>query len=156
MRPPAVDGTVKALSGGSAELRFTYAEAGLRAEKIFRFKGDTYPIEIEIRVWKDGLPVPASFLWGPGLGRLAEKEQKIRNSTMGGTSVSGAVLYANGRPRRLPEKGYKPDYASPSFLDWAAYEDQYFAALFVFPGRLGQAAFIKRGPGRTGGLLPFR
>jgi YidC/Oxa1 family membrane protein insertase len=152
--PPAVEGTVKALPGGSAELRFTYAEAGLRAEKVFRFKGGAYPIEIEIRVWKDGLPIPASFLWGPGLGRLSEKEQKIRNSTMGGTAVSGAVLFANGRPRRLPEKGYKPDYASPSYLNWAAYEDQYFTALFVFPGRLGQAAFINEVPaGRAGYYL---
>jgi len=70
---------------------------------------------------------------------------------MGGAAVSGAVLFANGRPQRLSEKGYKPEFATPSSPSWAAYEDQYFTALFVFPGRLGQAAFLKEtAEGRTG------
>lgn len=129
---------------GTGELRFTYDDgAAVRVEKVLRFKNGAYPIEIEIRVWKDGVLVPSSFLWGPGIGRMSEREQKIRNATMGGTSSSGAVFYANGRPQRLAERGYKPEFAAPTAPNWAAYEDQYFTALFVFPGRIGQAAFLK-------------
>jgi YidC/Oxa1 family membrane protein insertase len=131
-------------SGGTGELRFTYADgASVRIEKVLRFRDGVYPIEIEIRVWKDGVLLPSSFLWGPGIGRMSEKEQKVRNATMGGTSASGAVFYANGRPQRLAERGYKPEFAAPTAPNWAAYEDQYFTALFVFPGRIGQAAFVK-------------
>ncbi len=155
--PAAVNGEIVIPKDGTAELRFSYFDGtSVRAEKILRFKNGVYPIDIEIRVWKDGVVIPSSLRWGPGLGRLSEKEKKLRESTMGGSTVSGAVLYANGKALRHPEKGYRPEFAAPSSVNWAAYEDHYFTALFVVPDRMSQAAFIKDERGeKTGYYLSF-
>ena len=155
--PAAVDGEIAIPKDGTAELRFTYYDGtSVRAEKVLRFKNGIYPIDIEIRVWKDGVVIPSYLVWGPGISRLSEQEKKLRDSTMGGSTVSGAALYANGKALRRPERGYKQEFAAPSSVNWAAYEDHYFTALFVVPDRMSQAAFIKEERGeKTGYFLSF-
>jgi YidC/Oxa1 family membrane protein insertase len=47
------------------------------------------------------------------------------------------------------ERKYKAEQSAYNFVDWAAYEDNYFVALFVLPAQKGQAAFIKETAGQA-------
>jgi YidC/Oxa1 family membrane protein insertase len=137
--PPAVDGVVDLRNGASAEVVFSFFDgASIKAEKVFRFTDGVYPIEIEIRVWKDGRRISPSFLWGPGLGNPVAAELKQRYTT-----AKGAAYHVGGRVVRMPERNLKAGQTAPAFVDWAAYEDQYFTALFVLPDRTGQADFVR-------------
>jgi YidC/Oxa1 family membrane protein insertase len=137
--PPAVDGVVPLQNGESAEVTFTFYDgASVKAEKVLRFTGGVYPIEIEVRIWKEGRRISPSLLWGPGLGNptAAELEQRY-------TTAKGVAYHIDGRIVRTPEKSLKPGQSAPTYVDWAAYEDQYFTALFVLPTRSGQADFAR-------------
>jgi len=139
MDPKPVDGVVDLRNGASGTLRFTYFDGtSAKVEKQFRFKDGVYSLEIAIRLWIDGREISPAFLWGPGLGNPTEAELKSRYTT-----TRGAALYRTGRVDRLSEKSYKPEQSVPTSASWAAYEDQYFAALFVMPNGIGQAAFLK-------------
>jgi YidC/Oxa1 family membrane protein insertase len=125
--------------GDSQEVRFVYSDgATLRADKTFRFTGGTYGVETTIKVWKNGQNVPASLLWGPGLGNPSPAELKDRFS-----AASGAAVYTGGKVTRMDVRKYKPEASAWNFVDWAAYDDNYFAALFVLPPQKGQAVFLK-------------
>jgi len=134
--------------GRKNEVRFNFSDGkSVRAEKTFRFTGGTYEVGIELHVWKNGLEVPASLLWGPGLGNPTPKE--IKNQVAGANK--GAAVYAGGKVYRMDERKYKPETSAYNFVDWAAYEENYFAAIFIFPEQKGQAAFLQqaRGQGQT-------
>jgi YidC/Oxa1 family membrane protein insertase len=49
-------------------------------------------------------------------------------------------------------KKYKAETNAFNFVDWAAFEDSYFTALFVLPSQKGQAVFLMEAPGQ--GKLP--
>jgi len=137
--PPAVDGVIPLQGGASAEVAFSFYDgASVKAEKVFRFTDGVYSIEIEFRVWKDGQRISPSLLWGPGLGNPSAAELKQRYTT-----AKGVAYHIGGRVVRKTEKGLKPGQSEPTFVDWAAYEDQYFTALFALPGRSGQADFTR-------------
>jgi YidC/Oxa1 family membrane protein insertase len=130
--------------GVSGELRFVFSDgASVRVEKTYRFKGGTYALETDIRVWKNGQPVSPSVLWGPGIGNpsAAELKQSFSVST-------GMAVYTGGKVHRMIERKYKPEQSAYNFVDWAAYEDNYFVALFVLPQQKGQAAFLKETTGQ--------
>jgi len=133
------------VDGAAGELRFVFSDgSSVRAEKTFRFSGGAYALETEIRVWKNGQPVSPSVLWGPGIGNpsAAELKQSFSAST-------GLAVYTGGKVFRMIERKYKPEQSAYNFVNWAAYEDNYFVALFVLPQQKGQAAFLKEaaGPG---------
>ncbi len=131
--------------GDSAELRFEYSDGeSVRAVKRFRFSGDSYAVDTEIRVWKNGREVAPSVIWGPGLGNKTPEEMKGRFS-----AVSGVAVYTGGKVSRMDERKYKPETSAFNFVDWAAYEDNYFAALFILPPRQGQAVFLRESPGEA-------
>jgi YidC/Oxa1 family membrane protein insertase len=130
--------------GASGELRFVFSDGtSVRVEKTYRFRGGTYVLETDIRVWKNGQSVSPSVLWGPGIGNpsAAELKQSFSVST-------GLAVYTGGKVFRMIERKYKPEQSAYNFVDWAAYEDNYFVALFVLPQQKGQAAFLKETTGQ--------
>ncbi|HYA48576.1 MAG TPA: membrane protein insertase YidC, partial [Burkholderiales bacterium] len=115
----------------------------VRAEKVLRFTGGTYEVGIEFHVLVNGQEASAAVLWGPGLGNPSPEEIKKRI-----TSTQGVAVYAGGKVFRMDEKKYKAETSTFNFVDWAAYEDNYFAALFVLPFQKGQAVFVQESAGQ--------
>jgi len=131
--------------GASGELRFVFSDAAsVKAEKVFRFTGGSYALETEIRVWKNDQPVSPSVLWGPGIGNPAPADLKQSFSVS-----TGSAVYTGGKVIRMIERKYKAEQGAYNFVDWAAYEDNYFVALFVLPAQKGQAVFLKETAGRA-------
>jgi YidC/Oxa1 family membrane protein insertase len=133
--------------GQKDEVRFAYSDGkSVRAEKVFRFTGGTYQMEIELHVWKSGQEIVPSLLWGPGIGNPSPTEMKQRF-----TASTGAAVYSGGKVYRMDERKYKPETSAYNFVDWAGYEENYFAALFVLPSQKGQAVFLQeaQGPGKA-------
>ncbi len=132
--------------GASGELRFVYSDgASVKAEKSFRFTGGSYALETEIRVWKNDQPVSPSVLWGPGIGPPTPPAELKKSFS----AISGSAVYTGGKVVRMLERKYKAELSAYNFVDWAAYEDNYFVALFVLPSQKGQAAFIKETAGQV-------
>ena len=132
--------------GASGELRFVFSDGtSVKAEKAFRFTGGSYALETEIRVWKNGQPITSSVLWGPGIGNPSPAELKKSFS-----ASRGSAVYTGGKVFRMNERKYKAEQSAYNFVDWAAYEDNYFVALFVLPPQKGQAAFLRE----MGGQVP--
>ena len=130
--------------GAAGELQFVFSDgSSVRAEKTFRFRGGTYALETEIRVWKNGQPVVPSVLWGPGIGNPTVAEQRQSYSVS-----KGSAVYTGGKVFRMIERKYKPEQSAYNFVNWAAYEDNYFVALFVLPPQKGQAAFLRESAGQ--------
>jgi len=131
--------------GASGELRFVFSDgSAVKAEKSFRFTGGTYALETEIRVWKNDQPVSPSVLWGPGIGNPSPADLKQSFS-----ASTGSAVYTGGKVVRMIERKYKAETSNYNFVDWAAYEDNYFVALFVLPSQKGQAAFLKEVAGQA-------
>jgi len=125
--------------GASGELRFVFSDgASIKAEKAFRFTGGSYAVDTEIRVWNNGQPIISSVLWGPGISNLTPAELKQSFS-----ASRGSAVYTGGKVIRMNERKYKAGENTYNFVDWAAYEENYFVALFVLPPQKGQAAFLQ-------------
>lgn len=125
--------------GTSGELRFVFSDgASVRAEKVFRFTGGSYALDTEIRVWKNDQPVSPSVLWGPGISNLSAADMKQSFS-----AARGSAVYTGGKVYRMNERKFKPGENTYNFVDWAAYEENYFVALFVLPAQKGRAAFMQ-------------
>ncbi|MEN6310619.1 MAG: membrane protein insertase YidC, partial [Acidobacteriota bacterium] len=127
--------------GRKNEIIFSFSDGkSVRAEKTFRFTGGTYELGIELHVWKNGQEIPAALLWGPGLGNLTPTEVKNQVAS----SNMGSAVYAGGKVYRMDERKYKLETSAYNFVDWAAYEQNYFTTIFVFPPQKGQASFIQQ------------
>jgi YidC/Oxa1 family membrane protein insertase len=127
--------------GEKGEAKFYYSDGNtIRIEKVFVFTGGSYSFDVQINVWKDGREVEPWLVWGPGIGNpaLSDKRQQFG----GGRGV--AVLAAN-RIYRLAERKFKPEANAVNFIDWAAYEDNYMAALFLTQAQRGNARLQKEG-----------
>jgi YidC/Oxa1 family membrane protein insertase len=136
--------------GAKGELSFVYSDgASVQAEKTFRFTGGSYAVDVEIRVWKNGQPVSPSVLWGPGIGNPTEADMKQSWS-----AYRGSAVYTGGKVFRMNERKFKPGANTYNFVDWAAYEENYFVALFVLPPQKGQAAFLQEVGAVAGGQVP--
>ncbi len=132
--------------GASGELRFVFSDGtAVQAEKTFRFTGGEYALETEIRVWKDGQPVSPSVLWGPGIGNPPPPAELKKSFS----AITGSAVYTGGKVVRMLERKYKAEQSAYNFVDWAAYEDNYFVALFVLQPQKGQAAFLKETAGQV-------
>jgi YidC/Oxa1 family membrane protein insertase len=126
--------------GEKAEIRFNYADGKeLEIEKIFTFYGGKYDFDIAVSIRKNGQPVEPRILWGPGIGNPSESELKQSFGSGG-----GATVFASTNLYRVDEKKYKPEQSAFNFVNWAAYDDNYFAALFLpAAAGAGTAAFLK-------------
>ena len=125
--------------GQTGELKFYYSDGNsVKIEKVFIFSGGVYDFDVRISVWKDGRKVDPRVIWGPGIGNpvIATKRQQF------GTGSGVAVLVAN-RVYRVNDRRYRPEANAFNFANWAAYEDNYMAALFVTPPQLGTAQFLR-------------
>jgi YidC/Oxa1 family membrane protein insertase len=133
-------------AGQQEELRFEFAtENGTRVEKIFVFKGGTYDFDIQINVWRQGEKIEPRIVWGPGFGNLSAQELRQR---IGGNSP-GVNVYTGDKVFRLEERKYTPEKSYYNFADWAAYDINYFAALFIAPPQKISAAFLKEDINQT-------
>ncbi len=136
--------------GAKGEIRFVYADgASVRAEKTFGFTGGSYAMTTEVRVWKDGQPVTPSVVWGPGIGNPTPAEAKKSYS-----ATRGSAVYTGGKVYRMNERKFKPGENTYNFVDWAAYEENYFVALFALPQQKGRAAFQQEAGDAATGQLP--
>ncbi|MGD2245717.1 MAG: membrane protein insertase YidC [Candidatus Aminicenantes bacterium] len=142
------------LSGGrTGELRFQFAdERGTRVEKILTFQDGKYDFDVEINAWKYGQPIEPHVIWGPGFGNPSPADAK-RRLAGGGSEIT---VYPPRKGDRLSEQKYKPlgkwqDLVSKNknifhFIQWVAYENNYFAALFFTPYQQANVAFLREGP----------
>ena len=127
--------------GEQGEVKFYYSDGNtIKIEKVFVFTGGSYAFDVRINVWKEGREVEPRLVWGPGISNpvLSDKRQQFA----GGRGV--AVLAAN-KVYRLDERKVKPETGAVNFIDWAAYEDNYMAALFLTPAQQGNARIQKEG-----------
>lgn len=121
------------------KLRFEYAdEKGNRVEKIFIFQDGKYSFDVQVNVWKNAQKIEPLLLWGPSLGNPSPTEQKMR---FGGGS--GVAVYAAQKVHRQDERKFKPEQNIFNFVIWAAYEDNYFTALFLTSPQQSSAIFLR-------------
>ncbi|NIO48774.1 MAG: membrane protein insertase YidC [Candidatus Aminicenantes bacterium] len=144
------------LEGGrTGELRLQYGDdKGTRVEKILTFQDGKYDFDVIINVWKYGQEIEFHALWGPGIGNPSPKEQRSRF----GGARGMAVFPPPARPKkdRLEERKFKQikqweDLTAKKhndfyFVQWAAYEDNYFTALFLTSPEKASASFLREGP----------
>ncbi len=122
------------------ELRFQYAdEEGNRVEKTFFFQGGKYTFDVSISVWKKGQKIDPRLLWGPSLGNPTPQDEKRR---FGGSR--GVAVFTADKIHRNEERKYKPERSLFNFVHWAAYEDNYFTALFLADSQKSSAAFLRK------------
>jgi len=126
--------------GEAGELVLKFAsDAGVIVEKTIFFKGGTYELGLKFDILKNGQKADAKLVWGPGIGNIYAADPKSRTGGGGGMAVHVA-----NKVYRVNEKKYKPELGSYNFVNWAAFEDNYFAALFFLPGENGLASFIQK------------
>jgi YidC/Oxa1 family membrane protein insertase len=142
------------LSGGRAgEIRFQFAdERGTRVEKILTFQDGKYDFDVQIDAWKYGQKIEPHVIWGPGFGNPTPADTRRRLAGGG----SGIAVYPPRKDDHLSELKYKPakkwqDLVSSNrnvfyFIQWAAYEDNYFAALFLTLYQQASVSFLREGP----------
>jgi len=125
--------------GEKGEIRFAFSDGkDVAVEKIFTFYGGKYNIDIAINVKRAGKIIEPRLLWGPGIGNPTPEEQKRSFGGGGGISV-----LASNNLFRIEERKYKPEQSAFNFVNWASYDDNYFAALFVSGAENGTAVFLK-------------
>jgi len=126
--------------GSEAELSFLYADdQGNRAEKTFVFRNGAYDFDVRINVWKNGQQIEPRLIWGPKIGNPA---QEAANSRFGGGG--GITVYTAAKAHHHEARKYKPEKSVYNFVNWAAYDDRYFAALFVTSPQQSNALFVKQ------------
>lgn len=139
--------------GQEGEIRFEYAdEKGNSIEKILTFQGGKYNFDTEIRVFKNGKKIEPRLLWGPSFGNPSPTQQRQRFGGARGIACfkSNKVAHLDERKyineyikkKRNNEK-YEPEVSIFNFANWAAYEDNYFTALFIIPPLKDNVEFVK-------------
>jgi len=126
--------------GEKAEIRFAFADGkDLEVEKVFTFTGGRYDFDVAVHVRRGGRPVAARVLWGPGIRNPSQQEISQSLASGGG----GVTVLAADNVYRMSERQYKPEQSTFNFVNWAAYDDNYFAALFFPSAAAGSAVFLK-------------
>jgi len=141
----ATGGNLTLKDGEKGVLRFQYADGrGLEAEKTFTFTGGRYDVGAAVTVRRGGRPADVRIVWGPGCGNPSEAELKQRFGAGAGASfLAGTKVY------RVEEKKYKPESSVFNFLAWSAYDDNYFATIFLPETASGSASFLRFENGKT-------
>ncbi|HNQ81371.1 MAG TPA: membrane protein insertase YidC [Candidatus Aminicenantes bacterium] len=141
----ATGGNLSLKDGEKGVLRFRYADGrGLEAEKTFTFTGGRYDVGAAVTVRRGGRPADVRIVWGPGCGNPSEAELKQRFGAGAGASfLAGTKVY------RVEEKKYKPESSVFNFLTWSAYDDNYFATIFLPETASGSASFLRFENGKT-------
>jgi YidC/Oxa1 family membrane protein insertase len=116
------------VAGLPADLRFTYAEGELEAEKTLRFEPRGYLVKVHAAVRKAGRELPVRILWGPGIGNATPAEMEVQ-----GYHAPQAVYLGPSGVERVPAAKIGPAQMV-SAVRWAGVESPYFAAVWVPPG----------------------
>jgi len=136
--------SVRSLSledGEKGEVRFEYSDRiNIKIDKVFIFYGGKYDFDIRIDLWKDGQKIEPRLIWGPGIGDpfVTGKRQQFGGG-------AGVAVFAADKVYRMDERKYKSEANAFNFANWAAFEDNYMAALFVTPPQQGAALFEREG-----------
>lgn len=125
--------------GEEGELTFSYAqEDGSLVVKKLVFNGDNYVVDIALQAIKNNTPLNPSLIWGPSISHISPTQQKQRFGSERGVSVlAGPKVY------HQKEEKLKENEAAFNFVTWAAYEDNYFAAIFLGQPEKTSALFRK-------------
>ncbi len=127
--------------GEKGGVKFEYSDKNtVKIEKVFVFYGGTYDFDVRVNLWKDGKKIEPRMIWGPGIGDpvVLEKKQQFGGG-------SGVAVFAANKVYRINERKYSSEASAFNFANWAAYEDNYMAALFVTPAQQGSALFEREG-----------
>jgi len=111
------------------ELILEYSDGNrVKIKKHLTFEGQNYNFKTQLTVEVDGRQIEPIILWGPGIGTLGPEEMKEKFS-----ANRGAVFLVNHKAQRLNEKKIKPLSESIRYsgVAWSAYEENYFAAIFL-------------------------
>ncbi|MBS3818253.1 membrane protein insertase YidC [bacterium] len=124
----------------SQKIRFLYSDSeGNQVEKIFTFHNGRYSLDIQLNVYKEGQKIHPHLVWGPGFGN---RPPETKNQRFGGKI--GAAVRSGNKVHRHQEKKFNPEKNTYNFVQWAAYEDNYFAALFLTSPQKSSATFLKQ------------
>ncbi|HRD01447.1 MAG TPA: membrane protein insertase YidC [Candidatus Saccharicenans sp.] len=116
-------------SDQKGQLIFEYSDGNkVKIKKQLSFDGQNFSFKTSLSVEINGRQIEPLVLWGPGIGTLSPEEMKEKFS-----ANRGAVFLVNHKAQRLPEKKLKPlsETVRYSGLGWSAYEENYFAAIFL-------------------------
>jgi YidC/Oxa1 family membrane protein insertase len=142
-RPSATGLELK--DGEKGEIKFEYSDGNsIKVEKSFIFYGGRYDFDIQTALWVDGKQVEPRVVWGPGLSEpgLVEKKEQFSGG-------NGIAVLAGEKVYRVTEKKFSPETSAYNFVSWAAYEDNYMAAVFLFTDSPGSALFERQPVGET-------
>jgi YidC/Oxa1 family membrane protein insertase len=111
----------------SSDLRFTYAEGDLEAEKTLHFEPQGYLVSVRATARQAGRDLPVRVFWGPGIGNPTPAEMEVQ-----GYHAPQAVYLGPGGVERIPAPKVGPaQTVSP--VRWAGVESTHFAALWLPP-----------------------
>ncbi len=131
--------------GRSGEIRFEYAdEQGNLVEKTFIFQDGQYDFDTKIKLIKNRQEIEPRLIWGPSFSNPSLIEQKQRF----GVRIGIAVKIAD-KVYRNDERKFKPELREFSYAEWAAYENNYFAALFFISPQKHNVEFLREGEEAT-------
>jgi YidC/Oxa1 family membrane protein insertase len=136
---PSVTG-LELKDGEKGEIKFEYSDGNsIKVEKSFIFYGGRYDFDIQTALWVDGKKVEPRVVWGPGLSEpgLVDKKEQFSGG-------NGIAVLAGEKVYRVTEKKYSPETSAYNFVSWAAYEDNYMAAVFLFTDSPGSALFERQ------------
>jgi YidC/Oxa1 family membrane protein insertase len=131
--------------GEAGEVSFEYSDRNnVKINKVFVFYGGTYDFDVRIDLWKEGQKIDPRLIWGPGIGDplVTGKRQQFGGG-------AGVAVFAGEKVYRMDERKYKSEANAFNFANWAAFEDNYMAALFVTPPQQGSALFEREGEGQN-------
>ncbi len=111
------------------QIVFEYkTEAGLSAVKEFNLNPGTFTVRLKTTVTQNGQPVPATVLWGPGLGDSDSQNTR--------SAVKPEALFSSaGSVSRLAASKIATTPSYDQSFDYAGVDDHYFAAMALKPGR---------------------
>jgi YidC/Oxa1 family membrane protein insertase len=133
-------GSLNLSDGREGRISFEFVdENGIRVEKTFTFRDGSYGVGVEIKAWNNGIPLEPRIIWGPQIGNPDPEQKKSR---FGGSN--GATIYSGTKVVHVEERKYDPEKSAFTFVNWAAYDDQYFAALFLTDPQNSSALFIQQ------------
>jgi len=127
----------------TGSLIFEYSDGNnVSIIKEFVFNGQDYNFKVRTILEVNGQESKPILLWGPGIGTLSPEELKQKFSANRGVAF---LSQKDNKVFRLLEKKISLENEAQRFagLTWAAYEENYFASIFLF-GPEGSQAFAYR------------
>jgi YidC/Oxa1 family membrane protein insertase len=125
----------------TASLILEYSDGNtIKVRKQFFFNGRDYNFEVKTSLEIAGKETEPVYLWGPGIGTLSPEELKQKFSANRGAAFLSSQ---DKKVVRIKEKKIALEKEAVRYggLDWAAYEENYFTALFLL-NPLKSSAFV--------------